>query len=159
MKPYHGSFEALDEKECLRLLSRMNYGHLGCYAHGEIYVVPVSFYYEDGMIYCHSRPGKKLEFLHENPEACIQIEEVKDYSHWKSVIAWGTFQEIKGDDATRAMRMLKNALSRNEPGPKPTAFQIDIASMLEMAIIWRLKINKVSGMDEGYKEPFTERRI
>ena len=42
---------------------------------GRPYLVPVSFGYAGGVLYCHSAPeGKKLDMLAANPQVCFECE-------------------------------------------------------------------------------------
>jgi len=76
------------------LLSKQIVGRIGCYFENEIYVVPISYAYEDNTIYCHSFEGRKIEMMRKNPKICFQIDEMNDMANWKSVIAWGDFEEL-----------------------------------------------------------------
>ncbi|MBA2379975.1 MAG: pyridoxamine 5'-phosphate oxidase family protein [Blastocatellia bacterium] len=71
------------------LLSRRNYGHLGCAEDGQPYVVPVHYAYDEPAIYIYTTEGKKSEIVKDNPLVCLQVEEVEDNQNWKSVLVNG----------------------------------------------------------------------
>ncbi len=103
-EPMH---ETLADAEMDALLDRQMYGHLGCtLPDGRVYVVPVTFAYRDGAVYGFSFPGTKVEALRANPDACLQVEEVLRGGDWKSVIVWGTYEELKGDERLHALKLL-----------------------------------------------------
>lgn len=37
---------------------------------------------------------KKIEMMRKNPKVCFEVDDIKNIFSWKSVIAWGTFEEI-----------------------------------------------------------------
>ncbi len=93
-----------DEME--RLLRAEMIGHLGCSTHGKVYVVPVTYAYSNGYIYAHSTEGSKVKAMRENPEVGFEVEHVESMSNWQSVIIHGTFEELIGEEASRAMELL-----------------------------------------------------
>ena len=111
MKPLHGTFDVLTPAESINLLEKGRFAHLACHNGNDIYLVPISYACEGGYIYSHSKPGKKIEMMRKNSHICIQTEEIKNFSNWKSVIALGQFEELKGDEAASGMRLLIKKLS------------------------------------------------
>jgi uncharacterized protein len=85
----------MSNQECAALLARSAGGRLGCALDNQPYVVPVSIAYEEGYVYSFSTLGQKIDWLRENPKACMQVDEITDASTWTSVIAVGTYQELK----------------------------------------------------------------
>jgi uncharacterized protein len=71
---------------------------LGCSYDGKIYVVPINYLYEGGILYGHSREGMKIEMMRKNARVCIEIDEITDLSNWKSVILWGDYEEIMKEE-------------------------------------------------------------
>jgi nitroimidazol reductase NimA-like FMN-containing flavoprotein (pyridoxamine 5'-phosphate oxidase superfamily) len=48
-----------------------------------------------------------MELMRGNPEICFQVDEMKDMSRWKSVIAWGKFEELNDrDEKNKALQLL-----------------------------------------------------
>ena len=84
----------LSSAEADELLSKQIVGRIGCCSENEIYVVPISYAYKDNTIYCHSFEGKKMKMMRKNAKICFQVDEMKDMANWKSVIAWGDFEEL-----------------------------------------------------------------
>ncbi len=149
MKPQHGEIKILRQEECFELLKRSSFGHLSCYT-DELYLVPFTFFFNDGFIYSHSKIGKKIEMMRENPKICFQVEEVEDFLKWKSVIAWGKFSELEGDEAAIAMRRLIQDFASSNSGERSSQLEVDFSAQVERSIIFRIKIEKVSGRAEGY---------
>ncbi len=97
----------LTSGEIENLLHQQFIGHLGCQDKDTVYVVPVSYAYDEGNIYCHSLEGQKVAMMRNNPKVCFQVDEMKDMANWKSVITWGNFEEIDGEmDRRKALHIL-----------------------------------------------------
>lgn len=148
MKPHHGEIEALSSKDNIELLQQKVFAHLGCYSNDEMYIVPISYYYDNGFIYSHSRPGKKIQMMRDNPDICIQVEDVEDFYHWRSVIAWGKFEELPEGESVVAMRAILQRLAQLPAANTPTDFEIDVTAQMETAIVFRMKIEKMTGRFE-----------
>ena len=102
---------------------------IGCISDGRVYVVPVSYVYDGTYIWGHGMDGAKLRAMREHPEVCVEVEQVDDLSNWRSVIAWGTFEECWGQDRDTGMALLVDRImpllkfpphqpAPNPPGPK-----------------------------------------
>ena len=74
----------MSEHECLSCLSNEHYGHLACVKDGRPYVVPINYAYGLEKLYLFSLPGQKIDWLRENPNACIQVAEMRDDQCWRS---------------------------------------------------------------------------
>lgn len=98
----------LPSREIERLLHSEAIAHLGCHVEGRTYVVPITYAYADGALLLHSLEGLKLEMLRKNPKVCVEIDHVDDLANWRSVIAWGEFEELKGEEAEHAMEVLRS---------------------------------------------------
>lgn len=97
----------LSKPEMEELLIRQVVARLACHADGETYVVPISYAYDGKFFYCHSLEGRKLEMMRKNPRVCLLVDELKSMGEWKSVIAWGKFEELsKKDEIVQAFQLL-----------------------------------------------------
>lgn len=81
-------------------------GRIGCHAEGRTYVVPVSYAYDGEYVYAHSSEGLKLRTMRANPAVCFEVEQIDDLANWRTVLAWGTFEELADADEERAWRRL-----------------------------------------------------
>lgn len=150
IKPYHGEIKNLDSSECYQILERGRIAHLACHVQDEIHLVPITYSFVDGYLYSHSKLGKKIEIMRKNPRVCLQVEEIQDFFKWKSIIAWGLFEELKGDTATTAMRSLIKKITEGESGKLRSDLELDLTAMLESAIIYRIKVEKITGRYEWH---------
>ena len=135
----------MGEKEARDLLGSGRTGRLGCCAAGEPYVVPVNYLFDGECIYLHSLPGRKIQLLRANPRACLQVDEVKDDYHWRSVLAWGNYEELAdvGErevilaDLFKRLPHLTPVESRMERGKPET-------------IVFRLRVDRITGVCESW---------
>ncbi|ASU33599.1 pyridoxamine 5'-phosphate oxidase family protein [Mucilaginibacter xinganensis] len=88
----------LNEKQIDEILAQQVTGRIGCNAEGVTYIVPVNYFYRDSVIYAQSTKGKKIMMMRKNPEVCFQVDDIKTIFSWRSVVAWGRFEEIKDSD-------------------------------------------------------------
>jgi len=85
--------------------------------------------------------------MRKNASICIQVEEVQDFFHWKSVVSWGNFEELSGDQSSTAMRLLIKKVSKRNDGV--SSLDLDFTALFEAAIIYRMKIDSLSGRTES----------
>lgn len=157
MKPHHGEIKELSSSESTDLLARNQFGHLACHVKDDIFLVPISYIYENGYIYSHSQDGKKVHMMRKNPRVCVQVEEVGDFFHWKSVLAWGDFEELKSEDAMIAMRNIVKKLSLGEE--RRSELELYFESQLESAVIYRIKVDRITGRYENGFSNFAEQSL
>jgi nitroimidazol reductase NimA-like FMN-containing flavoprotein (pyridoxamine 5'-phosphate oxidase superfamily) len=88
-------------------------GRIGCVADGRIYVVPINYAYDGKNIIAHSVKGMKIDMMRKNPNVCFEVDEMKNYTNWKSVIAWGQYQELTEErDRQAAMKLFVDRTMR-----------------------------------------------
>ena len=81
-------------------------GRIGCHAEGRTYIVPMSYRYDGEAVYGHSADGLKVRTMRANPEVCFEVEHILDAASWRTVIAWGTYEELSGEEETTALHLL-----------------------------------------------------
>lgn len=81
-------------EECEDFLRRMTFGRLACARENQPYVVPTYFAFNGHHVYCFSTGGQKIEWMRSNPLVCLEVDEVDDHLHWKSVVALGRYEEL-----------------------------------------------------------------
>ena len=108
--------EEMGNKEIESLLERIGYGHIGCTRNNEPYVVPIHYAYAKPYVYLYTTLGKKAEIINENPRICLQIEEIIDQKNWKSVIVYGTAEQLT-DEPERQIAL--DAITATNPTLTP----------------------------------------
>jgi nitroimidazol reductase NimA-like FMN-containing flavoprotein (pyridoxamine 5'-phosphate oxidase superfamily) len=137
--------KVLSETEALQLIERGKVGRLGCIDQGEPYVVPLNYFLEDGALYSHSLPGKKITAMKANPRVCLQVDQMEDELHWSSAIAFGNFHEIH--DAQERRNVLGKLLSSfSRLTPVESLIAQDAAA--PDSIVFRIVIDRITGVEE-----------
>src|SRR5215813_6338930 len=139
------NIDKIRDNDARAILRERNLGRLGCIAAGWPYVVPVNYYFDGEDIYVHTLPGKKLDALRANPRVCLQVDEIKNSFHWRSVIAYGTFEEVS-DEETRE-NVLTRLYSRL---PHMTPVESQLVKGRSGTIVFRIKVEDVTGMAEEW---------
>jgi hypothetical protein len=89
------------------LLQSANFGHLGCAHRGRPYVLPMHYAYDGKELYFFTTQGMKTQFMNGNPEVCLQVEQVTDSSHWRSVMVVGRAEKLTDrGEVERAMKQI-----------------------------------------------------
>ena len=116
--------EDMSPAEMHALLQRESFGHLGCARDNRPYVVPMNYAYDGKELYFFTTEGMKTNFIDANPQVCLQVEEVDDSSHWRSVMVIGRAERLTlQDDTQRAMQLI---VERNPSlTPAISATQLD----------------------------------
>jgi nitroimidazol reductase NimA-like FMN-containing flavoprotein (pyridoxamine 5'-phosphate oxidase superfamily) len=102
-----------------KLLQSEAIGRLGCQRDGRVYVVPLNYGYDGRYIYAHSKEGLKIEIMREYPEVCFEVDHWDEDGSWRSVIVWGTFEELTTTRSQRAaMKIFAQQMARVIPDHK-----------------------------------------
>jgi nitroimidazol reductase NimA-like FMN-containing flavoprotein (pyridoxamine 5'-phosphate oxidase superfamily) len=135
---------ALDE--CRKVLSQSTFGRLSCARENQPYTVPVHFAVDDGDVYLFSMPGRKIDWMRENPRVCLELDSIDRDNQWTSVIALGRYEELPDtpdfqDERLRALNVLQKRAMWWEPasvapagrpfrsGASPVVYRILIESL------------------------------
>jgi nitroimidazol reductase NimA-like FMN-containing flavoprotein (pyridoxamine 5'-phosphate oxidase superfamily) len=134
----------MDETEARSLIAAGKIGRLGCVDNGEPYVVPVNYVFEDMSIYSHSLPGRKIEALRAHPRACLQVDEIRDDFNWRSVIAYGNFEEIRvpGDRRSALGKLLARF-----PLLTPVESVMALDAGAPDSIVFRIVVDRITGVE------------
>jgi uncharacterized protein len=145
----------LTDQEIEELLRSEMTGRIGCHAEGRTYVVPITYAYAGGDVYCHSPEGLKMRMMRKNPVVCFEVDHVQDMGNWKSVIATGRFEELSGRDAIVAMDVLIKRFVAVERPDQPHPSYIFRESEVEPSrrdgreiVIFRIRIAEKTGRFE-----------
>lgn len=139
----------LSDAEARALIAGGKMGRLGCVANGEPYVVPINYVFEDGSIYSHSLPGRKIEALRAHPRACLQVDEIGNDFHWRSAIAFGNFEEI---DRPKDRRDILSKLLVRFPLLTPVESMVVQDAAPPDSVVFRIIVDRITGVEEGMSE-------
>jgi nitroimidazol reductase NimA-like FMN-containing flavoprotein (pyridoxamine 5'-phosphate oxidase superfamily) len=138
-------FVKLNDDQATKLLGSGSVGRLGCVVNDGPYIVPINYYFEEGCAHSHSLPGLKISALRENPRACVQVDDIESVVRWRSVLAFGNYEEITNPSERR--RILGKLLNRFPMlTPVETAIARDAGP--PPVIVFRIRIERVTGLAE-----------
>jgi len=143
----------LNAEQIEHVLSANLTGRIECHSDGKVYVVPVTYVYDNGFIIGHTGEGMKINMLRKNPDCCFEVDAMQNMANWQSVIAWGTFEELHGEEATKAMQKLINRLlplmTSQTSQPSHGLEQIPKQDThLVKVIVYRIRIKEKTGRFE-----------
>jgi nitroimidazol reductase NimA-like FMN-containing flavoprotein (pyridoxamine 5'-phosphate oxidase superfamily) len=125
-------------------LQTASFGHLGCSQNGRPYVVPMHYAYDGKELYFFTTEGMKTQFMKGNPQVCLQVEEVTDSSHWRSVMVIGRAEKLtNGVETERAMKQIVE----HNPSLTPaiSATQIDAWGRAVNIALYRIQPEIIDG--------------
>jgi len=96
----------LNDQEIKNLLASQVLGRMACTEGKQPYIVPVTYTYDGKYIYGQTNEGMKLNILRENPSICFEVDRMSDMNNWQSVLVFGTFEELKDENAEKARELL-----------------------------------------------------
>jgi hypothetical protein len=109
--------------------------------------------YDGTSVIGHSLMGMKVKMMRDNPEVCFEVDEIKSFKNWKSVIAWGTYKEIinaaeKGEVLKAFVEHLMPAKISETAQPPETSETRRHPQAGASLIVYRIVIKKVTGRFE-----------
>ena len=139
-------FGELTQPQIEELLGSEVIARIGCLGDGRVYVVPVTYVYDGTYVWGHAMDGAKLRAMRADPRVCVEVEQVEDLSNWRSVIAWGTFEECQGADWDAGMALLvariMPLLTFSPHSPPPDL------SGLRRGSVYRIRLDRKTGRFE-----------
>jgi len=79
------------------------------------------------------------------PRVCLQVDEVRDQTRWKSALAFGTFEELKDrGERERALSLLLSLF----PQLTPVESLITADAAAPTPVVYRVRVERVTGVRE-----------
>lgn len=136
--------EDMPVDEMKALLGAVGFGHLGCARDNRPYVVPMHYAYDSEHVYFFTTEGMKTDYIEHNPEVCLQVEEVSDRAHWRSVVVTGRAERVDApDEMERAMQLIASGNPTLTPALNLT--QTDAWGRANNIAVYRLKPEVIDG--------------
>jgi len=136
--------EDMAPAEMHALLQRESFGHLGCARDGRPYVVPMHYAYDGKELYFFTTEGMKTKFIEANPKVCLQVEEITDSTHWRSVMVIGQAEQVTNAEETQ--RAMKLITERNPSlTPAISATQLDTWGRAVDIALYRINPELIDG--------------
>ena len=136
--------EDMAPSEMHALLRRASFGHLGCAHNDRPYVVPINFAYDGKGLYFFTTEGMKTRFMNGNPQVCLQVEEVTDTSHWRSVMVIGRAERLS---SSKEIEHAMQYITQRNPSLTPaiSATQLDAIGRAVNIALYRIHPEIIDG--------------
>ena len=147
------NIDALPRAEIDEFLRSQRLARIACQANGQIYVVPIAYVPEEDegpvrSVLVHSFEGQKVRMMRANPNVCLEVDDIAGMAQWRTVVADGAFEEIRGERLQHealvrlaAGLLPQGAKDRAEKGDDPFRPPgLDLP-----AVLFRVRLNDVSG--------------
>jgi nitroimidazol reductase NimA-like FMN-containing flavoprotein (pyridoxamine 5'-phosphate oxidase superfamily) len=136
----------LIEQECANVLAASSLGHLACVSDNRPYVVPITFAFADNCIYSFSLIGQKIEWMRQNPEVCLQVDDFKQDRGWKSVVVYGAYEELPDRIGSKRERdHAWSLLSKHANWWEPGGLKPVTAAQSSSHLFYRIRIERMTG--------------
>ena len=118
----------MTRQECLDVLSVSRLGRLACVRDNQPYLVPIHCVFADNNLYSFPMLGQKIEWMRMNPHVCVQIDQFSQTREWRSVVAFGRYEELADSpqwqrERLHAWSLLQTQANWWEPGGLKPASQ------------------------------------
>lgn len=145
----------LTDEEIVEVLKNNTLGRIGCSNEHQNYIVPVNYYYDGGAIVLHSEVGMKIHMMRQNPQVCFEVDEMKDFTNWRSVIIFGRYVEITEEEEQRKVMdeyvesMMRIKLSETALLPEIHAARLHPRNGPLETVIYKIVVESMSGRFES----------
>lgn len=143
----------LNESEIKNVLSSQVLGRLACCDGKQPYIVPLTYTYDGKYIIGQTNEGLKLKLLRKNPHVCFEVDMMTDMANWKSVLVFGEFQELRGEEADKAQQALFSRIFTLMTSSTVHAHEHEVKGKIDDSnrikpVMYRIKIKRLSGRFE-----------
>ena len=148
----------LTEAGSEEVLKQNVFGHVGCNDGFNTYIFPINYVFDGRHIICHSHKGSKVQIMQRNKRVCFQVDDVKDFIHWKSVMVLGQYQELHDSrEKYNAMKLFSEHMIHLKSKKEVSGVEIQEKpehpgfANESQYVIYRIVIDEISGRyEDGY---------
>ena len=119
--------------------------HVGLVQDGRPLVIPMAYGRDGDIIYLHGSSGSRLmRLLHDEPEVCVSITELKALKvarstfnsgmHYRSVVIFGKASLVADEDKNRALDALSNSMIPGRPAEVRSSTKKELAATIIVSL-------------------------
>lgn len=142
----------LEEQECITLLEENYIGYLSYISGNQPYTIPITYYYdkESHSLISYTSEGHKIKAMRKNTAVSLAVSEITSVANWKSVLAFGEFQELEGSNAKHMLHQFSDGIKTIIPGGSTDKAQFisDFSAKIYSTgtpIVFRINIKELTG--------------
>ena len=138
--PDRGAIQELPREEIDSFLLAQRIARLGCHLDGLTYVVPVIYAYDGECVYSITTEGQKVSMMRASPRVCVEVDEydADGRGSWRSVIAYGDYEELGGGDVDTALALMRESFGRPAPAESPRPLAPGV-------VAFRIRLTELTG--------------
>ena len=134
----------LSEEACRQILRRSHVARIACSRQGQPYIVPISYDFDGAALYSFSTLGQKVIWMRENPRVCVEVEEIDDRFQWTTVLAFGRYEELRGDESARARERARGLFEQRDQWWLPATAKVNPPEH-HVPVVYRIVIERITG--------------
>jgi nitroimidazol reductase NimA-like FMN-containing flavoprotein (pyridoxamine 5'-phosphate oxidase superfamily) len=134
----------LSETACREILARTHVARIACSRRGQPYVVPISYDFDGESLYSFSTLGQKIVWMRENPRVCVAVDDIDGQFDWTTVLVFGRYEELRGDEYTRARDRARGLFEQRDQWWLPAAAKVNPPEH-HVPIVYRIVIERLTG--------------
>lgn len=133
--------------ECREALAQADVGRLACARDNQPYIVPITFAVDGDHLYSFSIAGRKIDWMRDNPRVCLEVDNVKSWQEWTTVIALGQYEELPDTpDWQDERRHAHSLLQQRAMWWQPASVDIsDHAGEVFLPVFFRIVLDDLTG--------------
>ena len=147
--------QEMSKDECLDILKHLRFVRLACAHENQPYVIPLYLVYPGSLggenrLYGFTTLGQKVKWMRVNPLVCVEWDEVASYNRWKSIIAFGRYEELRDtpeyqQELLHIQRLLQGQANWWQPGSAVRTAVTEGATDSFIPIYYRIRIDRITG--------------
>jgi len=137
----------LTREECRDSITGRNLARLACASDNQPYIVPIFCYYdrEGDCLYSVAAHGQKVEWMRANPRVCVEFSDISDQFNWRTIVAFGRYEELTESAADDHLRRRAHELVEQRPEWWLPGMQKPQPGAAARTIVYRIRIDKLTG--------------
>jgi nitroimidazol reductase NimA-like FMN-containing flavoprotein (pyridoxamine 5'-phosphate oxidase superfamily) len=97
-------------------------------------------------LYSFPTAGQKIDWMRQNPQVCVEVDDIADQFHWTTVLIFGRYQEISTlGDQTAVRRRAEELFRRHSDWWLPGAGKLTPGAEHGEPVVYRVGIDRMSG--------------
>jgi uncharacterized protein len=147
--------QKMSQDECLKFLTQLRFGRLACAHENQPYVIPIYFVYRSAIggeqhLYGFTTLGQKVHWMRSNPLVCVEWDEVASYNCWKSIVAFGRYEELTEtpepeQELLHIQRLLQEEAVWWQPGSSVREAETQGETHFFIPIYYRIRMDRITG--------------
>lgn len=140
--------EEIPPDECRQILKQSYLGRVACSRNDHPYIVPFYYAYDESeSLFAFSTVGQKIRWMRENPNVCVEVDDVRAHDSWQTLIVFGQFEELPDEPKYDGMRRRAHELLSKRPMWWKPAYVAGLHDEYtdEGPVYFRIRIDSITG--------------